>query len=121
MKRRDFFRNTVPILLPSLVHGMSFRAWASSPFLRAAAAAGGVGEGRVVVLIQLNGGNDGLNTVIPLEYYDTYYKARTNIAIPQDKVLRLQGNDKTGLHPAMPELQQLYAAGKLTIVQGVNR
>jgi uncharacterized protein (DUF1501 family) len=72
------------------------------------------------VLIQLNGGNDGLNTVIPLEYYDTYYKARTNIAIPQDKVLRLQGNDKTGLHPAMPELQQLYAAGKLTIVQGVS-
>lgn len=118
MKRRDFFRNTVPILLPSLVHGMSFRAWASSPFLRAAAR--GVGEGRVVVLIQLNGGNDGLNTVIPLEYYDAYYKARANIAIPQDKVLRLQGNDKTGLHPAMPELQQLYAAGKLTIVQGVS-
>jgi uncharacterized protein (DUF1501 family) len=118
MKRRDFFRNTVPILLPSLVHGMSFRAWASSPFLRAAAR--GVGEGRVVVLIQLNGGNDGLNTVIPLEYYDAYYKARTNIAIPQDKVLRLQGNDKTGLHPAMPELQQLYEAGKLTIIQGVS-
>jgi uncharacterized protein (DUF1501 family) len=118
MKRRDFFRNTVPILLPSLVHGMSFRAWASSPFLRAAAR--GVGEGRVVVLIQLNGGNDGLNTVIPLEQYDDYYKARANIAIPQDKVLRLNGNDKTGLHPAMPELQQLYAAGKLTIVQGVS-
>jgi uncharacterized protein (DUF1501 family) len=118
MKRRDFLRNTVPILLPSLVHGMSFRAWASSPFLRAAA--GGVGEGRVVVLIQLNGGNDGLNTVIPLDNYDAYYKARTNIAIPHDKVLKMQGNDKTGLHPAMPELQQLYAAGKLTIVQGVS-
>src|SRR5580692_485245 len=118
MKRRDFFRNTVPILLPSLVHGMSFRAWASSPFLKAAVR--GVGEGRVVVLIQLNGGNDGLNTVIPLEYYDAYYKARTNIAIPQEKVLRLQGIDTTGLHPAMPELQQLYNAGKLTIVQGVS-
>lgn len=118
MKRRDFLRNTVPILLPSLVHGMSFRAWASSPFLRAAA--GGVGEGRVVVLIQLNGGNDGLNTVIPLDNYDAYYKARTNIAIPHDKVLKMQGNDKTGLHPAMPGLQQLYAAGKLTIVQGVS-
>jgi len=96
----------------------SSRAWASSPFLRAAAR--GVGEGRVVVLIQLNGGNDGLNTVIPLESYDAYYKARTNIAIPQDKVLRLQGIETTGLHPAMPELQQLYNAGKLTIVQGVS-
>jgi uncharacterized protein (DUF1501 family) len=101
---------------------MSFRAWASSPFpfLEAAVAARGVGEGRVVVLIQLNGGNDGLNTVIPLEYYDAYYKARTNIAIPRDKVLRLQGNDKTGLHPAMPGLQQLFEAGKLTIIQGVS-
>jgi len=118
MKRRDFFRSTVPILLPSLVHGMSFRAWASSPFLRAAAR--GVGEGRVVVLIQLNGGNDGLNTVIPLDNYDAYYKARANIAIPRDKVLRLQGDDKTGLHPAMPELQQLYETGKLAIIQGVS-
>jgi uncharacterized protein (DUF1501 family) len=122
MKRRDFFRNTVPILLPSLLPGVSFRAWAGSPFpfLKAAAAVRGVGEGRVVVLVQLNGGNDGLNTVIPLEYYDAYYKARTNIAIPQDKVLRLQGIDTTGLHPAMPELQQLYNAGRLTIVQGVS-
>ena len=122
MKRRDFFRNTVPIILPSLLPGMSFRAWASSPFpfLKAAAAARGVGEGRVVVLVQLNGGNDGLNTVIPLEYYDAYYKARTNIAIPQEKVLKLHGIDNTGLHPAMPELQQLYNAGKLTIVQGVS-
>jgi uncharacterized protein (DUF1501 family) len=123
MKRRDFFRSTIPILtmpvfLPSLVHGMSFRAWASSPLLRAAAK--GMGEGRVLVLIQLNGGNDGLNTVIPLEYYDAYRAARTNIAIPEDKILRLQGFDKTGLHPAMPEMQQLFAAGKLAILQGVS-
>lgn len=72
------------------------------------------------MLIQLNGGNDGLNTVIPFEYYDAYYKARSNIAIPMDKVLRLHGNDKTGLHPSMPELQQLYETGKLTIIQGVS-
>ena len=118
MKRRDFFRNTVPVLLPSLLPGIALRAWASSPFLRAASSGGA--EGRVVVLIQLNGGNDGLNTVIPLEFYDAYYKARTNIAIAHEKVLKLEGADHTGLHPAMPELQQLYHAGKLTIVQGVS-
>jgi uncharacterized protein (DUF1501 family) len=123
MKRRDFFRTTMPILtapvlLPSLVHGMSFRAWATSPLLQAAAK--GVGEGRVLVLLQLNGGNDGLNTVIPLEYYDAYHAARSNIAIPEDKILRLEGFDKTGLHPAMPEMQQLFAAGKLAILQGVS-
>src|SRR5580704_14579198 len=118
MKRRDFFRNTVPILLPSLMPGISFRAWINAPVLQGAAR--GAGEERVVVLVQLNGGNDGLNTIIPLEYYDAYYKARANIAIPQDKVLKLQGNDHTGLHPAMPELQQLYNAGKLSIIQGVG-
>ena len=125
MKRRDFFRNTVPLFLPALIPGVSLRAWADSPFLPTAspllrAAAHGENEDRVVVLIQLNGGNDGLNTVIPLEFYDAYYKARTNIAIPQDKVLKLQGDDKTGLHPAMPELQQLYNTGKLAILQGVS-
>jgi uncharacterized protein (DUF1501 family) len=97
---------------------MSFRAWADSPLLRTAAR--GLGEGRVVVLIQLNGGNDGLNTVIPLGYYDAYHAARANIAIPEDKVLRLPGFDQTGLNPAMPEMQQLFMAGKLAIIQSVS-
>jgi uncharacterized protein (DUF1501 family) len=119
MKRRDFFRKTLPltmpVVLPSLVHGMSFRAWANSPLLQAAAR--GLGEGRVVVLIQLNGGNDGLNTVIPLGHYDAYHAARANIAIPENKVLRLKGFDQTGLNPAMPEMQWLFEAGKLAIIQ----
>jgi uncharacterized protein (DUF1501 family) len=123
MKRRDFFRKTLPVLtmpviLPSLVHGMSFRAWAQSPLLRAAAR--GLGEGKVVVLIQLNGGNDGLNTVIPLGQYDAYHAARANIAIPENKVLRLKGFDQTGLNPAMPEMQWLFEAGKLAIIQSVS-
>jgi len=71
-------------------------------------------------LIQLSGGNDGLNTVIPLEYYDAYHAARTNIAIPEDKILRLEGFDGTGLNPAMPEMQQLFNQGKLSIIQGVS-
>jgi uncharacterized protein (DUF1501 family) len=79
-----------------------------------------MGEGRVVVLIQLNGGNDGLNTVIPLEHYDAYHAARANIAIPENKVLRLKGFDQTGLNPAMPEMQWLFEAGKLAIIQSVS-
>jgi uncharacterized protein (DUF1501 family) len=116
MKRRDFFRTSMPVLLPALIPGISLRALAS-PFLRPVQ---DDAAGRVLVLIQLNGGNDGLNTVIPLEYYDAYYKARTNIAIPENKVLRLEGFDATGLNPAMPELQQLFGAGKLSIIQGVS-
>jgi len=118
MKRRDFFKASMPILLPTLVNGISLKALAETPFLRLAAR--GAGEDRVLVLIQLSGGNDGLNTVIPLEYYDAYHNARANIAIPAEKVLRLEGFDGTGLHPAMPELQQLFNAGKLTILQGVS-
>lgn len=108
----------MPIVLPALVNGFSLKAWANSPLLRSAAR--GIGADRVLVLIQLSGGNDGLNTVIPLEYYAAYQKARPNIAIPEEKVLRLEGFDHTGLHPAMPELQQLFGEGKLTILQGVS-
>lgn len=75
---------------------------------------------RVLVLVQLSGGNDGLNTVIPLEFYEAYQAARANIAIPQNKILKLNGYDQTGLNPAMPELQNLFNEGKLTIVQGVS-
>ncbi len=116
MKRRDFFRSSVPVLLPALIPGISLRAMTSS-FLRPMHSEA---SDHVLVLIQLSGGNDGLNTVIPLQYYDAYHNARANIAIPEDKVLRLEGTDATGLHPAMPELQRLFNAGKLTIVQGVS-
>jgi len=116
MKRRDFFRTSMPVLLPAMIPGISLRAMTSS-FLRPMR---DEGTDHVLVLIQLNGGNDGLNTVIPLQYYDAYHSARSNIAIQEDKVLRLEGFDGTGLNPAMPELQQLFNAGKLTIIQGVS-
>src|ERR1700749_1030768 len=116
MKRRDFFRTSMPVLLPALIPGISLRALTSSIFRPV----GNHGSDHVLVLIQLNGGNDGLNTVIPLEFYDAYHAARTNIAIPEDKILKLNGFDATGLNPAMPELRNLFNDGKLTIVQGVS-
>src|SRR5258706_12786794 len=103
MKRRDFLLRTVPsVLLPSLINGFSIRALASSPLGQAARH---MDSDHVLVLVQLNGGNDGLNTVIPLEFYDAYQAARTNIAIPENKILKLNGFDGTGLNPALPELQ----------------
>ena len=74
----------------------------------------------VFVLIQLAGGNDGLNMVIPLDVYANYYNARTNVAIPQSKVLRLDGTDRSGLHPAMTALQNMYNEGKVSVVQSVG-
>ena len=72
---------------------------------------------RVLVLIQLAGGNDGLNTLIPHED-EAYYKARPGIGIPKNQVLRI--NDRQGLHPKLTGLKELFDEGKLAIIQGVG-
>ena len=119
MKRKDFLKNTIAgVVLPAFINGISLRALAGSPAAHALSRY--MNDDRVVVLVQLAGGNDGLNTVIPLDQYSAYTAARSNIAIPEDKVLRLQGFDGAGLNPAMTGMQQLFNEGKLGIVQAVG-
>jgi uncharacterized protein (DUF1501 family) len=72
---------------------------------------------KTLVVIQLSGGNDGLNTVVPYRN-DIYYKARPNIAIPSEKVLKL--NDEVGLNPAMESLRGLYDNGLVNIINNVG-
>jgi len=118
MKRRTFIRNSVPVaVLPLLLGGFNFRAYGRSKVIETLIGAGEYSD-RVLVLIQLNGGSDGLNMVIPRDQYSALMNARGNIAIPENKVLAL--TDATGLHPAMTGLQQLYQAGRVSIVQGVT-
>ena len=74
-------------------------------------------HGRVLVILQLEGGNDGLNTVIPFTD-DEYYKARPGIAVARDSVLKL--DDNLGLHPQLGGIKELYDEGMLAIVQGVG-
>jgi len=83
MKRRDFLKNTVPagMLLPSIVNGMSIKAFGSTSPLLASLLMPTTETDHVLVLVQLTGGNDGVNTVIPLEFYGNYVNARKNIAI----------------------------------------
>ena len=71
----------------------------------------------ILVLVQLAGGNDGLNTLVPFEDAD-YYRLRPTLAIAKDKVLRL--TDTAGLHPSCTALERLYHAGKLAVVQNVG-
>lgn len=72
---------------------------------------------RLLILVELKGGNDGLNTVIP--YADAQYAAlRPRIAIPRDQVLQL--DPQTGLHPSLAPLMPLWQAGSLAVVQGVG-
>jgi len=72
----------------------------------------------VLVVVQLTGGNDGLNTVIPFKN-ETYYKIRPTIGIPKDQAKKL--TDDLGLHPSMGELAKLYTdESAVCVVQGVG-
>jgi len=122
MKRRDFLKHSIPAatLIPAVVDGYSVKAFhANSPLMQALMDPA-IDTDHVLVIVQLNGGNDGLNMVIPISNYSNYYNARSNIAIPQNRILSLTGNSQTGLHPAMTSMQSLYNSGKLAIVQAVG-
>jgi len=117
LDRRGFLARAVPVsTIPFLVGGFRLRAYARGPLLKALSASSV--EDRVLVIVQMNGGNDGLNTVIPLDQYSALSAVRGNILIQEGKVLRL--SSATGLHPAMSGMHRLYGEGKLGIVQGVG-
>lgn len=71
----------------------------------------------ILVLVQLAGGNDGLNTVVPFEDAD-YHRLRPTLGLPKEQVLPL--NDTLGLHPACAPLHRLYEEGRLGVVQNVG-
>ena len=81
MNRRNFFRTGLPaaVTLPGLLNGFSFSAFGSAaddPLTSLLSSA--ESNDHILVLVQLSGGNDGLNMVIPLDMYANYYNARTN-------------------------------------------
>jgi uncharacterized protein (DUF1501 family) len=118
--RREFLRTTV---LGSAL------SWTVPAFLantfsvlqaEAADAATQVATGRdasILVVLQMAGGNDGLNTVVPFANED-YRRARPRIGIAADKVLKI--DDRIGLHPTLVGFKELYDAGQLAIIQGVG-
>ena len=74
-------------------------------------------QDRVLVVIQLTGGNDGLNTVVP-HTNELYYKARPKLAIPKEDVLKF--NSDVGLHPSMRGIASLMEDKKFCVIQGVG-
>ena len=71
----------------------------------------------VLVVLQLSGGNDGLNTVIPYSN-PRYFDNRPNVRIPEDQVLPI--NDEIGFNPNISELKGLYDQGKVAVIQGIG-
>ncbi|NBR71439.1 MAG: DUF1501 domain-containing protein, partial [Proteobacteria bacterium] len=74
-------------------------------------------DGNILVVLQLAGGNDGLNTVIPIGN-DEYRKARPTLGVAEASILKL--DPATGLHPSLSGLASAYQEGNLAIVQGVG-
>ena len=87
-------------------------------FLKAMEQPGWVPPGnKIVVILQLSGGNDGLNTVIPVRN-DIYYKSRPALSITRDKALSL--TEEVSLHPALTHFKRLYDQGQLSILNNVG-
>ncbi|MBL7013656.1 MAG: DUF1501 domain-containing protein [Candidatus Marinimicrobia bacterium] len=113
MKRRDFIKSSIALsLLGKQIPLLAFNRpkylpkrstqWESD---------------RILILIKLNGGNDGLNTIIPINN-DIYYQNRSNLAInPSDAIFI---NEETGFHPSMLPIMDLYQNEQMSIIQGVG-
>ncbi|WKN31250.1 DUF1501 domain-containing protein [Porifericola rhodea] len=126
MKRRDFLKNISMATGSSLMlNGLPLSVMARTGEMQSIAA--GANNDRVLVIIQMHGGNDGLNTIIPINQYNQYYNIRPNIAISDHGARKYINLDSTlgeeqqaGLHPDMTAVKELYDLGKVGIVQGVS-
>ncbi|CAG5003605.1 hypothetical protein DYBT9275_03190 [Dyadobacter sp. CECT 9275] len=108
MKRRDFIRKSVVA---------ASGTWLAPEFLKLTGRSIGSGNQNILVVIQLSGGNDGLNTVIPYRN-DIYYRERPVLAIERPNVIAL--NDEIGLNPALTLLRNLYDDGRVRIINNVG-
>lgn len=118
--RRDFLRRTVlgsslAWTVPTFLAN-TFTALQASAADSATQTATGK-DGTILVVLQMAGGNDGINTVVPYAN-DFYRKSRPKLALKPDEVLKV--NDEIGLHGAMKGFKELYDQGRLSVIQGVG-
>lgn len=127
MNRRDFARLSALMGSGMLLklNGVPLHAFQGNGFLEEMAMKSY--NDRVLILIELHGGNDGLNMVIPIDQYGNYYNLRPNIAIPQigsrkyiPLDLSLPDNKKVGLHPDMVGAKAMYDDGNMAVIQNVS-
>ena len=116
MKRRNFLKYTSAAAGPLILNGIALRTIAS-PLMMSALNCDDH-QDRVLVLINLSGGNDGLNTVVPLDQLDTYNSLRPNIALAESDILNLDSNYQVGLHPSLAPFKSMYEDGKMHLIQG---
>jgi uncharacterized protein (DUF1501 family) len=108
IKRRDFLKTgslaTASMFMPKFLKAVEGRNVLAP-------------KGKVLVMLQMNGGNDGLNTVIPVRN-DIYYKERKRIAVPRETSLSL--GTEAGLHPVLSALKNAYDDGEMAVLNSVG-
>ena len=117
MNRRDFIKNASKGGAGFALGGFMARAYGRAEAVGPMAAAALSQTDRVLVIIRLDGGNDGLNTLINFEN-DAYYQARPTINIKKEEALKLTNTQ--GLHPRLTGFKELYDEGQLMVMQGVG-
>ena len=126
MKRRSFFKHMLPLTMaPLALNGIPLRVMGRS-LMTSSFTCEEIND-RVLVLVQLHGGNDGLNTLIPVDQYQVYKNLRPLIGINDtgprrylDLDTTLPVQDQVGLHPDMTGIKDLYDTGYVHIVQDVS-
>jgi uncharacterized protein (DUF1501 family) len=114
MDRRKFLKNAASfVTVPILFNGHAINVLAANSGFSLEQT-----DGKILVLIQLDGGNDGLNTLIPLNMYDNLVKVRPEVVLPENKILPL--TDLQGLHPSMTEIKNLYEEEKMMFIQNIG-
>jgi len=126
MNRRKFLKNVaVGSAAPLILNNLPFDIMAAnSPLMKMLASSN---SDKILVFLQLHGGNDGLNTLVPIKNYSKYYDLRPNVAIPEYGTRKyiplddsLPPEEKVGLHPDMKGIKQLYDSKRATMIQSVG-
>jgi uncharacterized protein (DUF1501 family) len=124
MKRRNFLKILPPLgVTPFVMNGMAMKPFANSKIAGVLSSCEGI-EDRTLVLIQMSGGNDGMNMVVPVPQYDRYAELRPTVKLDLNSLIMLDATlpngDQVGLHPNMTGVKALYDRGYASIVQAVG-
>ena len=113
MKRRSFIQSSSAMSIPFVVGGTSYVAVGKNKLFDLI----GDDNDKIIVLVQLLGGNDGLSAVIPIDQYDNLVQVRSNVLVPQSSIIN--ATDELGFHPSMTGMAQMWNQDQLAILQGV--
>ena len=116
MKRRSFLHSlshlsASPFIIPNSLFGGYLSSLSSL--------SNTLSKGKILILIKLDGGNDGLNTIIPFDQYSNLNKVRKSVILPENSIIDLGGSN-LGLHPELSAFKKLYREGRFKVIQNVG-